>query len=145
NDKFDWDVTLRNVGKFRDEIRQKIAAIEPAGRTLIYPALEQAYLALRTAKARAKHVVLLSDGRSYPDDYQGLVKKMTDARITVASIAVGPPADQELLRSVAKWGGGREYDVADARDLPEIFVKEAKDDAAPPSEEESNQGVVTQP
>ena len=145
NDKFDWDVTLRNVGKFRDEIRQKIAAIEPAGRTLIYPALEQAYFALRTAKARAKHVVLLSDGRSYPDDYQGLVKKMTDARITVSSIAVGPSADQELLRSVAKWGGGREYDVADARDLPEIFVKEAKDAAAPAFEEKSIQAIVKRP
>ena len=71
NDKFDWDVTLRNVGKNRDAIRQKIAAIEPGGRTLIFPALEQAYLALRNVKARAKHVVLLSDGRTYPDDYEG--------------------------------------------------------------------------
>jgi Ca-activated chloride channel family protein len=145
NDKFDWDVTLRSVGKNRDAIRKKIAAIEPSGRTLIYPALEQAYFALRSAKARAKHVVLLSDGRSYPDDYQGLVKKMTDAQITVSSIAVGPSADQELLRNVARWGGGREYDVADAHDLPEIFVKEAKDAAAPAFQEKRIQAVVKRP
>ena len=48
------------------------------------------------AMARAKHVVLLSDGRSYPDDYEGLVTKMVDAKMTVSSIAVGPAADVEL-------------------------------------------------
>src|SRR5262249_56153594 len=85
NDKFDWEFTLRNVGKNRDFMRQKIAAIEPSGRTLIFPALEQAYLALRTTKARAKHVILLSDGRTYPDDYEALVNTMTAPKITVPS------------------------------------------------------------
>src|SRR4029078_4764272 len=145
NDKFDWDVTLRNVGKFRDEIRQKIAAIEPAGRTLIYPALEQAYFALRTAKARAKHVVLLSDGRTYPDDYEGLVKKMTDARMTVSSIAGGPSADKERLSSIAKWGKGQHYGVADARELPQIFVKEAKNASTPAFDQKTLKPVVKRP
>src|SRR4030095_14178041 len=129
NDKFAWDVTLRNVGKNRDAIRKKIAAIGPGGHTLIYPAIEQAYLALRNAKARAKHVILLSDGRSYPDDYEGLVKKMVDAHMTVSSVAVGPAADAELLADIAKWGKGRSYAVQDPRDVPQIFVKEAKNAA----------------
>ena len=114
NDKFDWDVTLRNVGRNRDMIRKKIAAIGPGGHTLIFPAVEQAYLALRNAKARARHVILLSDGRSYPGDYEGLVKKMTEARITVSTVAVGPSADPELLKNLATWGKGRAYAVADA-------------------------------
>jgi uncharacterized membrane protein len=145
NEKFDWDVTLRNVGRNRDAIRAKIGAIEPGGRTLIFPALEQAYLALRTVKARAKHVVLLSDGRTYPDDYEGLVRKMRDARITVSSIAVGPAADQELLRNIAKWGEGREYMVADAHELPQVFVKEAKDSTAPAFDEKKITAVVKRP
>src|SRR5207244_10829411 len=37
NDAFDWDVRLRNVGRNRDNIRNKIGAIEPGGRTLLYP------------------------------------------------------------------------------------------------------------
>ena len=45
-------------------IRKKIAAIGPAGHTLIFPAVEQSYLALRNAKARAKHVILLTDGQA---------------------------------------------------------------------------------
>lgn len=145
NDKFDWDVTLRNVGKHREEIRQKIAAIGPGGHTLIYPAVEQAYLALRNARARARHVILLSDGRSYPGDYEGLVKKMVEARITLSTVAVGPSADPDLLRDLAQWGRGRPYVVADASQVPEIFVKEAKNAATPAFDEKPVSPVLKTP
>jgi uncharacterized membrane protein len=126
DDRYKWDVTPRNVGKNRDEIRQAVSAIQPGGDTLIYPAVEQAYVALRQVKASAKHVVLLSDGRSYPDDYEGLVGKMVEAGMTVSSIAVGPSADAELLTNIAKWGKGRGYAVLDAKEVTQIFVKEAR-------------------
>jgi uncharacterized membrane protein len=135
NDGLNWDVTLRNVGLHRQEINDAIKAIEPSGHTLIFPAIEQAFIALKDARARAKHVVLLSDGRSYPDDYEGLLKKMVDAKMTVSSIAVGPAADRELLTNIAKWGRGRSYMVEDAREVPQIFVKEAKDAATPAFDE----------
>jgi len=137
NDEFRWDVTLRNVGKNRDMIRKAVAAIEPSGHTLIYPAIEQAFKALQDARARAKHVVLLSDGRSYPDDYEGLVKKMVAAKMTVSSIAVGAAADVELLTNIAKWGKGRSYIVDDAKEVPQIFVKEAKDATTPAFDEKT--------
>lgn len=142
NDGLNWDVTLRNVGQNRDMIREAVAAIQPAGHTLIFPAIEQAYIALKDARARAKHVVLLSDGRSYPDDYEGLIKKMVEAKITVSSIAVGPAADVELLTNIAKWGQGRPYVVADAREVPQIFVKEAKDAATPAFDEKAIKPVL---
>jgi uncharacterized membrane protein len=142
NDGFNWDVTLRNVGKYRDSIRKTVAAIEPSGHTLIFPALEQAFNALKDARARAKHVVLLSDGRSYPDDYEGLVKKMVEAKMTVSAIAVGPAADQELLSNIGKWGKGRSYIVEDAKEVPQIFVKEAKNVATPGFDEKVIKPVV---
>jgi Ca-activated chloride channel family protein len=142
NDGLNWDVPLRNVGKNRDSIRKTIAAIEPSGHTLIFPAVEQAYLALKDAKSRAKHVVLLSDGRSYPDDYEGLVKKMVEAKMTVSAIAVGPAADVELLTNIAKWGKGRPYVVEDAKEVPQIFVKEAKNATNPSFDEKSLKPVV---
>jgi Ca-activated chloride channel homolog len=145
NDKFAWDVTVRNVGKNRDAIRKKIAAIGPGGHTLIYPAVEQAYLALRDAKARAKHVILLSDGRSYPGEYEALVRKMVEARITLSAVAVGPSADPELLRNLANWGKGRSYAVADATQVPEIFVKEAKNAISPAFDEKVIKPVVKTP
>lgn len=145
NDKFDWDIPLQIVGRGRDAIRERIAAIEPGGHTLIFPAVEQSYLALRAAKARAKHVLLLSDGRSYPDDYEALVSKMVASRITVSTIAVGPSADPDLLRNIAKWGKGRSYQVADAKELPQIFVKEAKNAATPAFDEKQITAVVKTP
>jgi Ca-activated chloride channel family protein len=142
NDGLNWDVTLRNVGKNRDAIRKAVAAIEPSGHTLIFPAIEQAFLALKDARARAKHVVLLSDGRSYPDDYEGLVTKMVAAKMTVSAIAVGPAADVELLTNIAKWGKGRSYIVADAKEVPQIFVKEAKEATTPSFDEKTLKPVV---
>ena len=142
NDGLNWDVTLRNVGKNRDAIKKAVAAIEPSGHTLIYPAVEQAFIALKDARARAKHVVLLSDGRSYPDDYEGLVTKMVEAKMTVSSIAVGPAADVELLTNIAKWGRGRSYAVEDAKEVPQIFVKEAKNAATPAFDEKSLKPVL---
>jgi uncharacterized membrane protein len=145
NDSFNWDVPLRNVGRNRDDIRKRVSAIGPGGHTLIYPAIEQAYLALKPAKARAKHVLLLSDGRSYPANYQELVRQMVDARITVSSVAVGPSADPELLGNIAKWGKGRSYAVSDAKELPQIFVKEAKNAATPAFDEKDIKPVVKTP
>ena len=142
NDGLNWDVTLRNVGKNREAIKKAVAAIEPSGHTLIYPAVEQAYIALKDARARAKHVVLLSDGRSYPDDYEGLVTKMVEAKMTVSTIAVGPAADAELLSNIAKWGKGRNYAVEDAKEVPQIFVKEAKNAATPAFDEKALKPVL---
>ena len=145
NDGFNWDVTVRNVGSNRDMIRKRIAAIGPGGHTLIYPAVEQAYLALKPAKARAKHVVLLSDGRSYPANYEDLVRRMVEARMTMSAIAVGPAADPELLGNIAKWGKGRYYAVSDAKELPQIFVKEAKNAASPSFDEKAIKPIVKTP
>lgn len=137
DDRLNWDVTPRNVGQNRQAIQSAITKITPGGDTLIFPALEQAYLELRKVRAGAKHVILLSDGRSYPDDYQGLVTKMVAAGMTVSSVAVGKEADAQLLGNIAKWGKGRAYVVLDAKEVAQVFVKEAK--AAMPAFEEGAQ------
>jgi len=145
NDKFEWAVTVRTIEGSRDEIRNRIASIEPGGNTLFYPAMEQAYLALRSTKARAKHIVMLSDGRSYPADYESLIEKMVEARITLSTVAIGPSANPELLRSFATWGKGRSYVSEDARQLPQIFVTEAKNAANPSFDEKEIVPIVKAP
>ena len=145
NDQYEWNVPLSTVGENRAKIREQIAAITPSGPTRIYPALEQAYLSLHNAHARAKHVVVLSDGRSLPDDHESLVKRMTAAHMTVSSIAVGPAADRELLHNIAVWGKGRDYAVQNARELPEVFVKEARNAATPSFDEKEIVPVVKAP
>src|SRR4029453_417291 len=65
-----------------------------------------------------------------------------DAKIRGSAIAGGPAADVELLTNIAKWGKGRSYVVADAKEVPQIFVKEAKDAATPSFDEKSLKPVV---
>lgn len=131
NHLFDWTVKVMDVGENRERIRQAIKAIEPSGHTIIYPAIEQAYLALKDVDSRVKHVILMSDGRSYADQYEALVRKMVEEKMTVSTIAVGTEADRELLRNIAVWGKGRNYEVDDPREVPQVFVKETEQSARP--------------
>jgi uncharacterized membrane protein len=133
--EFKWDVPVRMLGTDRDTIRNTIAGIQASGATRIFPALEQSYLALKDLNARAKHVILLTDGRSYEADYESLVRKMIASRITVSSVGVGPAADKDLMTKIAAWGMGRSYIVNDARAVQQIFVREARDAAAPSFDE----------
>jgi hypothetical protein len=73
-----------------------------------------------------KHVILLSDGKTYPDDYEELVTRMTENEITVSSVAVGEEADRELLADIARWGNGRSYFIEDAEKVQQIFIEETQ-------------------
>ncbi len=53
----------------------------------------------------------------------------------MSSIAVGPAADAELLSDIATWGRGRSYVVQDAKEVPQIFVKEARNVPTPAFDE----------
>ncbi|MDQ3070400.1 MAG: VWA domain-containing protein, partial [Acidobacteriota bacterium] len=131
NHLFEWTFKIMEVGPNRPKIIQALRAIEPSGHTIIFPAIEQAYLALKEVDAPVKHVILMSDGRSYADQYETLIKKMVDEKMTVSSIAVGTEADRELLRNIAVWGKGRNYEVDDPREVPQVFVKETEQSARP--------------
>ncbi len=122
---FYWPVPVQLASR-RDSIVDRIASIEASSPTNIYPALEDVYLALQETDAEVKHVILLSDGKTYEDDYETLVTQMRDNEITVSAVAVGDKADRELLSAIAEWGGGRFYFIADPTRVPEIFVDETQ-------------------
>jgi uncharacterized membrane protein len=127
NNQTAWDVPLSRVRDSRPTLHDAIMRITASGPTNIYMALAQAHDALLSIRARAKHLILLSDGQTEAADFESLLRQMTDARVTVSTVALGAEADVMLLRNLATWGGGRSYVVEDARQVPEIFVKEAKD------------------
>ncbi len=110
----------------RERIIAAIRAIVPSGHTNLYPAVEEAYRAFLTSKAEMKHVLVLSDGRTYPDEYETLVGKMVGAKMTVSGVALGEDADRELIANLAKWGRGRTYIVDRAAEVPQVFVKETQ-------------------
>ncbi len=122
---FYWPVPIQLAsGKAR--LRERISAIEASSPTNIYPALQDVFLSLQQTEAEVKHVILLSDGKTYEDDYEGLVTEMTEHEITVSTVAVGGKADRELLGNIARWGDGRSYFIEDPSRVPEIFVEETQ-------------------
>jgi len=88
--------------------------------------LREAYIQLAGATTQIKHVILLSDGRSLPDDFQTLTTRMAEGKITVSTVAVGNGADRELLQNIANWGKGRAYYLEDATRVPQIFTEETQ-------------------
>ena len=120
-----WPVRLQRASN-REAINQSVSMIIAGGETNIYPALREAHLQLTGTDAEVRHVILLSDGRSLPDDYVGLVESMSDQEMTVSTVAVGNGADRELLSNIAGWGEGRSYFIEDAAMVPQIFTEETQ-------------------
>lgn len=120
-----WEVVAPQAVTDLPAIHQQIGGIFADGGTDIYPALEMAYESISRMNVQRKHVILLTDGQSgLADDYEALLKRMTDENITVSTVAVGDDADTQLLEAIAQWGKGRYYFAADAQSIPKIFSKE---------------------
>ena len=101
----------------------RISAIELGGGTTLYPAMEEAFRALRSTSAKLKHVIILTDGHSTPGDFEGIAQDMAAMRITVSSVGLGE-VDEPLLRRIAEIGNGRAYFCTDATSVPQVFAKE---------------------
>jgi Ca-activated chloride channel homolog len=138
---FYWPVKFQPAAN-RASINQSISTIIAGGETNIYPAQREAYIQLAGATNQVKHVILLSDGRSLPDDFEGLTKKMAEAKITVSTVAVGNGADRELMEQMAKWGNGRTYYLEDPSAVPQIFTEETELATGKTLREESFKPVV---
>jgi uncharacterized protein YegL len=126
---FDWNpyVTIPlQLATNKEWIKDGISRIQASAQTNIYPALERAFEQLLESPSKVKHVILLSDGKTYPDDYEELLTRMTEKEITVSSVAVGEEADRELLANIAEWGNGRSYFIEDAEKVQQIFIEETQ-------------------
>ena len=126
---FDWNpyttIPLQ-LATNKEWIKEGISRIQASAQTNIFPALGKAFEQLVESPSRVKHVILLSDGKTYPDDYEELVRRMGEKEITVSTVAVGEEADRELLASIADWGNGRSYFIEDAERVQQIFIEETQ-------------------
>ncbi|HXI54713.1 MAG TPA: VWA domain-containing protein [Polyangia bacterium] len=108
----------------RMRILSDIARIQASGGTNILAGLREAVDELTPARARKKHVILLSDGQSAYDGIADLVEGASTAQITFSAVGVGDGADQTLLQMIASRGGGRFYHTRDPASIPRIFSRE---------------------
>ncbi len=112
--------------KHSARIQNDIARIQAGGGTEIFSALDTAYQALTTTRAKRKHVVLLTDGQAPQNGIRDLVQAMAAEDITVTTVGLGGGVDEGLLRGISEVGGGRFYKVSDPQSLPRIFTRETE-------------------
>jgi Mg-chelatase subunit ChlD len=120
----EWIVPPTEAG-MRDEIVQKLRALEPGGGTDIHAALEEAYRVIRQERAKVKHLIVLSDGLAEGEpDFDALTARIAADGITVSTVAMGGDADLGLMARIAALGKGRYYHAEDPANVPRIFTSE---------------------
>jgi len=107
-------------------VARKLAGVAPVGGTNIFPALSRALDEVRDTKLPLLHVVILSDGKTQPGDADGLVARFKTAGVTLSAVATGADADRGLLSRLAEGSGGRFYEAADIRQLPDLFLDDLR-------------------
>lgn len=134
DNKFDWIVPFQQIenGVELLKIQQRLARIPGGGGTRILQALEIAIPAFieQQQTATARHIVLLSDGKSFDgdktlEDYDKLVDAAREANITLSAIAITNEADTELMAHLAERGRGRYHFAHTPDELPALTISES--------------------
>ncbi len=124
DDQPEWSVPPSEVGNRRAIIEQ-LRMVASGGGTDLYRALEEAYRVMLEQQARVKHIIVLSDGLTETvEDFKALIERMTEAGITVSTVAFGADADRRLMAAIAALGQGRHYFTDDPKNIPRIFTSE---------------------
>lgn len=103
---------------------RQISRLAAQGGTAIFPALDTAYRDLTLARARTKHVILLTDGQTPEEGIPELAANMRADGITVSVVGLGQGVSRPLLQQTADRGAGRAHFTSDPRHVPRIFMRE---------------------
>lgn len=113
------------AGHDAEDLRRRLRQIDANGPTAIAPAVKLAYEWLRASRAARRQILLLSDGRSTPEDAAALLAMSTTPGVSLSVVATGADVDRALFRDLAARAGGRVFFPDDVRSLPEILAREA--------------------
>jgi len=111
------------------KVRNDILRIDSGGGGIfIFEALSTSAEMLLKAKAGTRHIILFADAADSeePGKYQELLAQCHQAGITVSVIGLGTPRDQDadLLRDIARRGGGQIFFTTNAEELPRLFAQD---------------------
>lgn len=121
-----WVVPLEPKGD-GDDLRDGVSRLRAGGGTDLYPAFEEALDSLSSAKAPLKHIIVLSDGAVAPGNYDKLLQRANDERVTVSAVAFGQGADIKFLEDLTKQGKGRLFrsdQTVAGSTLAQVFIRD---------------------
>ena len=109
--------------------RGKILAIDSQGGGIyIYEALVASARMISTARAQTKHIILFADAADSEQSmhYEDIVDKLREADVTVSVIGLGTERDVDanLLKDIARRGGGECYFSDNPDEIPRIFAQD---------------------
>jgi Mg-chelatase subunit ChlD len=107
----------------------KVRSIKSMGGGIfVYTGLMAGSRMLAGSSIPSKHLILFSDAADSeePGQYKELIEKMRAAGMTISVIGLGSEmdCDANLLKDIAKRGGGEIYFTNRADDLPRLFSQE---------------------
>ncbi len=115
----------------RNGVDHTIDGLQADGGTNIYLGLKDGFKQLRRSHAQERHMILMTDGITQPENFGPLLAKIRAAHISVATVALGADADRSLLAQISGKTGGHAYITDNAHDLPKVFAKETQLSAKP--------------
>jgi hypothetical protein len=109
--------------------RGKILKIDSEGGGIyIYEALVASARMIQSAKSQTKHIILFSDAADaeQSDHYQDIVAKLREADVTVSVVGLGTDhdVDANMLKDLARLGGGECYFSDNPDEIPRIFAQD---------------------
>ncbi|MGY8652522.1 MAG: VWA domain-containing protein [Verrucomicrobiia bacterium] len=117
-----WLFELQEVGNKR-ELGGLIAGMNQGDLPTFSGLMNLGYQGLKKSNANLKHMIIFSDGDpGAPTDQ--LLADMRAARITISTVLIAGHAGPDTMIDIAAKGNGRFYDVRNASQLPQIFIKE---------------------
>ena len=127
-----WAAPIQSAANSID-LQRALNRLGASGGTVLLPAIEECFYALKNVRTRYKHVLLITDAGVET----GAVRSRCCARWpTTASrrrpCSSVPGRHSEFLVELADWGGGRYYHSPDRFNLPELLLKKPSTSMLPP-------------
>ncbi len=125
-----WEVKMQPASN-KDAIVQRLRNMQNADMFDFQTPMSMAYTALLNCRdASQRHMIIISDGDPAAPS-TGLLNKMVGNKITCSTVGIFPHTGFEIstLKNIAKKAGGSYYFLnkpGDEKQLPKIFIKEAK-------------------
>ena len=105
-------------------ISGQIASLAAGGGTNLEPAMKLARESLQRAKAKVRHMIILTDGQTTGSGYENMASQCRADGITISTVAIGEGSHVGLLQAIASAGGGQAYTTSDASAITRIFTQD---------------------
>jgi len=118
-----WLFPLTKVGPNRQELGRQIAGMNQGDLPTFQGVMSLAREGLKKSTANLKHMVVFSDGDPGAPTPE-LMQALLGDRITVSTVLIAGHSPPDIMMWIAEQGHGRFYNVNNAAQLPQIFIKE---------------------